>query len=60
MKHAGAADGHIQRRLKRDIGHRVRRLPRAVVRDPRLAAGDLAYLSGLLAGIAQWTLWERR
>ena len=60
MKHAAAGDGHIRRRLRRDVGHRIRRLPRSVVRDPRLATGDLAYLGGLLAGSAQWMLWERR
>ena len=60
MKHARAANGHIRRRLRSDVDHRLRRLPRSLVRDPRLAAGDLAYLGGLVAGIARWKFEERR
>ena len=60
MKHARGADGHIRTRLRRDVSHRLRRLPRSVVHDPRLAAGDVAYLGGLFAGIVRWKLREGR
>lgn len=60
MKHARAAGGHIRKRLRRDVGHRLRRLPRSLLSDPRRAAGDLAYLGGLCAGMFDWLISERR
>lgn len=59
-KHLGLSDRHIQRRLARDVGHRVRRLPRNLVREPRQAAGDLAYLAGVGTALMQWLIRERR
>jgi len=58
-KHLMLGDHHIQRRLRRDVGHRLRRLPRNVVRDPRLAVGDLAYTAGVVSALAQWLIVER-
>ena len=58
-KHIAMSERHIQRRLARDVGHRLRRLPRSIVRNPRLAVGDLAYVSGIAFGLAQWFLRER-
>jgi GT2 family glycosyltransferase len=59
-KHLGLSDRHIQRRLARDVGHRVRRLPRNLLREPRQAAGDLAYLAGVGTALMQWLIRERR
>jgi len=59
-KHIKLSERHIQRRLAHDVGHRLRRLPRSVVRDPRLAVGDLAYMSGIALGLAEWFLRERQ
>lgn len=59
-KHLGLSDRHIQRRLARDVGHRVRRLPRNLLREPRQAAGDLAYLAGVGTALVQWLIRERR
>jgi hypothetical protein len=54
------SDHHIQRRLRRDVGHRLRRLPRNVVRDPRLAVGDVAYTAGVVTALVQWLALERK
>jgi GT2 family glycosyltransferase len=59
-KHLGMSERHIKRRLARDIAHRVRRLPRTVVTNPRLAVGDLAYVSGIAFGLTQWFVSERK
>lgn len=59
-KHLRLDDRHIQKRLTRDIAHRLRRLPRSLVREPRQALGDLAYTSGICVGLAQWLLSERK
>src|SRR5262249_53004863 len=59
-KHLMLSDGHIQRRLAHDIRHRLRRLPREALRDPRRAVGDIAYTAGLVTGLAQWMMLERR
>jgi GT2 family glycosyltransferase len=59
-KHLGLSDRHIQRRLARDVGHRARRLPRNMLRQPRQAVGDLAYLAGLATALMQWLVKERR
>jgi cellulose synthase/poly-beta-1,6-N-acetylglucosamine synthase-like glycosyltransferase len=59
-KHLGLSDRHIQRRLARDVSHRVKRLPRNLVREPRQAVGDLAYLAGVGTALTQWLIRERR
>jgi GT2 family glycosyltransferase len=59
-KHLMLSDHHIQRRLRRDVGHRLRRLPRNVVRDPRLAVGDVAYTAGVVTALVQWLALERK
>lgn len=59
-KHLMLSDHHIQRRLARDLGHRLRRLPRNALRDPRLAVGDVVYTTGVVTGLAQWLLLDRR
>jgi len=58
-KHLGLSDRHVQRRLARDVGHRVRRLPRNLLREPRQAVGDLAYLAGVATALMQWLITER-
>ena len=58
-KHLALDDRHIKKRLTRDVTHRLRRLPRSLVHDPRQALGDLAYTSGICAGLAQWLVSER-
>jgi GT2 family glycosyltransferase len=59
-KHLGLSNRHIQRRLARDVGRRVRQLPANVFRHPRQAVGDLAYIAGLATALAQWLATERR
>jgi GT2 family glycosyltransferase len=58
-KHRRLEDGHITRRMRRDIGHRLRRLPVSVIRRPRQAVGDAAYVAGILTGLVQWIAAER-
>jgi GT2 family glycosyltransferase len=59
-KHLGLSNRHIQRRLARDVGRRVRRLPSNTLRNPRQAVGDIAYIAGLLTALTQWLARERR
>ena len=59
-KHLSASDRHMLRRVRRDIGHRLVRFPRVVWRRPRLAAGDVLYSLGILAGGLTWLISERR
>jgi GT2 family glycosyltransferase len=58
-KHLGLSERHIQRRLARDVGRRLRHLPSNAVRHPRQAVGDLAYIAGLLTALTQWLARER-
>ena len=58
-KHLALEDRHIKRRLTRDVTHRLRRLPRSILREPRQALGDLAYVSGICVGLTQWLVSER-
>jgi GT2 family glycosyltransferase len=57
-KHA-RPDGYGLRRLARDCGARLGRLPRNAVVARRRAVGDLAYVAGVLAGLVRWTATER-
>ena len=50
----------LRRRAVRDVTHRVRRFPRQLIRRPSLAAGDVAYVAGILVGSTRWWLRERR
>jgi GT2 family glycosyltransferase len=59
-KHLGLSGRHIQRRLARDVGRRLRHLPSNALRNPRQAVGDLAYIAGLASALAQWLVTERR
>lgn len=59
-KHLGLSERHIQRRLARDVGRRLRHLPQNALRNPRQAVGDLAYIGGLASALAQWLVTERR
>jgi GT2 family glycosyltransferase len=57
-KHRALGDGHIRRRLRRDVGHRLRRLPLLALRQPRRAVGDVAYVAGVVAGYGSWRMTE--
>ena len=46
----------LRRRALRDVSHRARRFPVQVVRRPVLAAGDVAYVAGILVGSTRWWL----
>jgi GT2 family glycosyltransferase len=59
-KHLRVADGHMVKRARRDIGHRLARAPRVVWRRPRFAAGDLLYSLGVLSGGASWLIGSTR
>ncbi len=50
----------LRRRAVRDVTHRARRFPRQVIRRPALAAGDVAYVAGILVGSTRWWLREGR
>lgn len=50
----------LRRRAVRDVTSRVRRFPRQLIRRPVLAAGDLAYVAGILVGSTRWWLREGR
>jgi GT2 family glycosyltransferase len=58
-KHRFAADGHMLRRARWDIGHRLLRIPSVVWRRPRLAAGDLLYGLGIFVGATSWLVRYR-
>jgi GT2 family glycosyltransferase len=55
-KHRDRPDRHITRRARHDVGHRLRRLPARVLREPLGAAGDLLYIAGVCRG---WWEWSR-
>jgi GT2 family glycosyltransferase len=50
----------LRSRALRDVTHRMRRFPRQVIRRPSLAAGDVAYVAGILVGSTRWWLREHR
>jgi GT2 family glycosyltransferase len=58
-KHMRGNDGYMRRRAASDLGARVRRFPRLLLRRPALALGDLVYIAGVLVGAARWRLRER-
>jgi len=50
----------LRRRAIRDVSTRVRRLPLSMFRSPTRAAGDVAYIAGILVGSTRWWLREGR
>lgn len=58
-KHAGLRDRRMLRRVAKDVGGRLRRAARAVVRAPRTTAGELLSLGGMASGALDWLLRER-
>jgi GT2 family glycosyltransferase len=56
-KHLHRSDGHMFRRLLRDIGNRLLRLPVRLMKNPRRAIGDVVYTCGVIAGLARWR-WD--
>jgi len=58
-KHLSLDDRYMLGRMSGDIGNRARRFPRSLLRRRRLAAGDVAYSAGILAGATSWMLKER-
>jgi GT2 family glycosyltransferase len=49
----------LRPRAVHDVAQRARRFPRQVLRRPALAAGDLAYVAGIIVGWTRWWLRER-
>jgi hypothetical protein len=47
------------RRFWWDWTRHARRAPRRLLRDPRLALGDLVYALAVLLGAAEWLLTQR-
>lgn len=58
-KHMRTSGGYMARRAGYDLGHRARRFPRLLLQQPAVAAGDLAYVAGVLVGGVRWWLRER-
>ena len=59
-KHLRRRDRYMVGRMAWDVGHRLRRFPRTVLRHPSAAAGDIAYIIGIGVGLARWFTVERR
>lgn len=53
-KHLTWRDPYMLRRLLRDAGRRLVRLPLTAAREPGKLRGNLAFLAGLLSGVAGW------
>lgn len=49
----------LRGRAVRDVGARIRRFPLQVIRRPVSAAGDVAYIAGIVVGSTRWWLRER-
>jgi len=58
-KHARLRDLHMLRRLVHDLRRHAGQCVRRVPRDWLLAAGDVAFILGLLYGFGEWMLTER-
>lgn len=50
----------LRRRAARDVAVRLRRFPVQAIRRPALAAGDVAYVAGILVGSTRWWIREGR
>jgi GT2 family glycosyltransferase len=59
-KHFDLRDRYMLRRAAHDASQRGVRFVRLVACDPRRAVGQIAYLAGLLSGIAQWLVTRPR
>jgi GT2 family glycosyltransferase len=59
VKHIQTSGSFMAGRARRDLAQRLRRFPRLLLRNPALAAGDLAYVAGVVAGGTRWWLRER-
>jgi GT2 family glycosyltransferase len=59
-KYLSLKDRYMLRRMLRDIGHRIYRLPQRLRHNRRLVYGDPAYILGILVGAARWFLTQRR
>jgi GT2 family glycosyltransferase len=57
-KHLTAAEGHVARRLVRDLRRHAARMAKGVRRDRRLARLEAVYLAGVGTGLARWLLTE--
>lgn len=53
-KHAQKSGGYVLRRATTQVAHYVLRLPLRACREPRRAAGDVVFLTGLAMGAARW------
>jgi GT2 family glycosyltransferase len=58
-KHMSLRDRYMLRRFWWDWTRHARRAPRRLLRDPRLALGDLVYALAVLLGAAEWLLTQR-
>jgi O-antigen biosynthesis protein len=54
------AKQQLRQRAIHDVAHRVRRFPVQAIRRPLLAAGDVAYVAGILVGSTRWWLRDGR
>jgi GT2 family glycosyltransferase len=59
-KHMGLSDRHMLHRFLWEVRHRSGRVIRRVFREPRRAAGEVVYLMGLISGVAEWLITQRR
>ena len=59
-KHLPTHPRRILDRIARDIGRRAVGFPSRLRSDPRGAAGDIVYSSGVLVGVVQWSLGLRK
>ena len=57
-KHLTAAEGHVARRLVRDVRRRALRMTKSLARDRRLARHEAVYLAGFTTGFARWLLTQ--
>ncbi len=59
-KHLHRGDTFMLRRMALDTGQRIRAFPGRLLADRRRAVGDMVYLLGMLTGVVQWLLTQRR
>jgi GT2 family glycosyltransferase len=59
-KHLGASGRYMLGRIGRDIGRRAVGFPGRLWRDARGAAGDAVYSLGVMSGVIQWSLGQRK
>jgi GT2 family glycosyltransferase len=59
-KHLSLRDRHMLGRFLWELRHRMRRLPGRLVDDRRRGVGEIAYLAGLVSGVLDWLITQRR